>query len=126
MTSDLTMREYVDLVTGHLVEMESLRHAALSEALRLQAAEYERRLNTLNHEHARAVEVQHTYVTQEKFDDFVSRYQSEKATTEHALTLAAGNKEGSKTSLKNLYALLGAGFTILMIVVVVINLATGT
>ncbi len=37
-------------------------------ALRMQAEEYRRRLDVLNHAHEKAVEVQHTYVTQEKYD----------------------------------------------------------
>jgi len=40
---------------------------ALDEARKLQAAEYERRLTDLNHSHNRALEVQATYVTEEKF-----------------------------------------------------------
>lgn len=38
-------------------------------AVRLQAEEYERRLTALNHAHERAVEVQHTYVTADKYED---------------------------------------------------------
>ncbi len=40
---------------------------ARDEALRIQAAEYERRLDALNHAHEQAVEVQHTYLTQDKY-----------------------------------------------------------
>lgn len=37
-------------------------------ALRIQAAEYERRLGDLNHEHARAQETARTYVTLDKYE----------------------------------------------------------
>ena len=42
--------------------------AEKDKALVLQHAEYERRLEALNHAHEQAVEVQHTYVTQDKYD----------------------------------------------------------
>ena len=38
-------------------------HEKDKEALRLQAAEYERRLEALNHEHARIAKAQSTYVS---------------------------------------------------------------
>lgn len=51
-------------------------------ALELQAAEYERRLADLNHEHARAQETAQTYVTIEKYEDAVK---AEAAAREAAL-----------------------------------------
>lgn len=48
------------------------RFDALDKALALQAEEYERRLTALNHAHDKAVQVQHTYVTQDKFEDRVA------------------------------------------------------
>lgn len=47
------------------------RQDADRKAVQLQAAEYERRLDALNHAHERAVQVQHTYVTQDKYEDKV-------------------------------------------------------
>lgn len=47
------------------------RILSIREAIKLQAIEYERRLSALNHAHEKAVEVQHTYVTQEKYDDYI-------------------------------------------------------
>jgi hypothetical protein len=58
------------------------RFVALDKALELQAAEYERRLAALNHAHEKAVAVQHTYVTQEKYED---RIKSEDAALAAAL-----------------------------------------
>lgn len=53
--------------------------AERDKALELQFKENARRLDVLNHAHDKAVEVQHTYVTQEKFDDFSSRVNDELA-----------------------------------------------
>ena len=44
------------------------RLRAMDKALTLQAIEYDRRLRELNHAHEQAVEVQHTYVTDEVHD----------------------------------------------------------
>jgi len=41
------------------------RLRGMDRALELQAREYDRRLHELNHAHEQAVEVQHTYVTEE-------------------------------------------------------------
>lgn len=59
------------------------RVAAMREATALQAIEYERRLQTLNHSHDKAIEVQHTYVTQDRYEDKI-------ASTEAAFHLAVG------------------------------------
>jgi hypothetical protein len=53
-----------------------------------------RRLKVLNHAHEEAVEVQHTYVTQEKFDDFVDREAENRSVVAKALTLAEGKGLG--------------------------------
>jgi hypothetical protein len=71
--------------------------ALLSErdkALAVQTMELHRRLDGLNHAHDQAVEVQRTYVTEEKFDAFVARFEENKAVTAEALTLARGNVQG--------------------------------
>jgi hypothetical protein len=47
------------------------RLAGMGQALELQAAEYERRLDVLNHAHEEAREVAKTTVTQERFDQYV-------------------------------------------------------
>lgn len=41
----------------------------VQKALELQAKEYERRLDALNHAHERALEVQHTFVSIDKYED---------------------------------------------------------
>jgi len=90
--------------------------AAYNErALRLQAAEYERRLDVLNHAHSEAREVQATFLTAEKFEDF-------KEATDKALSLAAGAKAG----LGRLGMLIVGGFAVLAAIVGLANLLTGT
>ena len=53
------------------------RQAAVRDALTLQAAEYERRLQTLNHENERIASVLNGSVSQERFEQYVSN-ESEK------------------------------------------------
>ena len=77
-------REYINLLVAHEKELRSLyvsherelreQYAeALETALRLQATEYERRLDGLNNEYARAKDVQHTYLPREVYEDFIER-----------------------------------------------------
>jgi hypothetical protein len=54
---------------GTLRVLMDERFEALEHARVIQAREYERRLADLNHAHEKAVEVQHTYVTQDKYED---------------------------------------------------------
>lgn len=60
----------------------SERRSSDQAALALQATEYERRLAELNHAHEKAIEVQHTYVTQDKYED---KLKSEQDARVHAL-----------------------------------------
>lgn len=54
-------------VAARVRVLEALR-VADREALALQAVEYERRLEALNHAHERAAEVAHSYVTLDKYE----------------------------------------------------------
>lgn len=45
------------------------RFEVVADALELQAKEYARRLDELNHAHQEALRVQHTYVTADKYED---------------------------------------------------------
>lgn len=63
-------------------------NAADTKALELQAAEYERRLETLNHAHQQAVEAQARTVPRELFDQYVK----ESANREAALVAAQSEK----------------------------------
>jgi len=51
------------------VAMFDLKLSAKETALQLQATEYERRLEVLNHAHDEAVRVQNTYVPRDLFDE---------------------------------------------------------
>jgi hypothetical protein len=95
----IDLREYVDL-----------KFQERDKALVLQFTEYGRRLADLNHEHARAVAVQQTYVTQEKFEDFVKRFEEYREVTSKALTLAEGTRAGSgELVTRGLAILVGVG-----------------
>jgi hypothetical protein len=54
--------------------------------------ELQRRLGILNHAHEQAVEVQHTYVTDEKFGDFVKRYDENREAVAGQLAERRGDK----------------------------------
>ena len=64
------------------------RLRGMDRALELQAKEYDRRLHELNHAHEQAVEVQHTYVTEEIHDRDLKAMRD----TTTALVLAAEKK----------------------------------
>jgi hypothetical protein len=105
------------------------------KALDVKSAELARRLDDLNHAHQRAVEVQHTYVTEEKFNSFVERFEENKATTAEALTLARGSEQGTERVAvhterrreakdRSVHLLIAAGVALLAVVTVVTNLLT--
>lgn len=53
---------------AHIATLFEQKLLAAEKALQLQALEYERRLEALNHAHAEAVKVQNTYVPRELFE----------------------------------------------------------
>lgn len=57
-------------IENKVVELQA-RNEGKEEALRLQAAEYERRLQALNNENARVAAVLAHSVSQDRFDDYV-------------------------------------------------------
>jgi hypothetical protein len=79
------------LLAERLAAERALREQAVAyidKALQLQAAEYERRLDDLNHAHAQAVEAQAKTVPREMFDQYVK----ETAAREQALMTAQSEK----------------------------------
>lgn len=54
----------------HLRELFETHHAYVKEALELQAKEYERRLDILNHQAEQIVEMKNTFVFQESFNEY--------------------------------------------------------
>lgn len=61
----ISLREYVDIILRHQSRLHKQRLDAMNMALKLQAKEYERRLELLNHAHQQAVETLNTYVPRE-------------------------------------------------------------
>lgn len=101
---------------------------SIEKARKLQAAEYARRLDVLNHAHETAVEVQHTYVTQEKYEDYVKQIDTAQDirakfvdqridSLEKAQTNAAGKRSGQ-------YSIYLYAVGILGILVLIIDIAT--
>lgn len=83
------------------------------EARNTQALEYERRLGELNHAHAEAIRVQHTYVAEDIYD----RDHRELAGRLEKLEKAGSEQRGQ-------YAVLALGVTVgLSILTVVVNVA---
>ncbi len=76
-----------------IVRLEE-RHQADHNALLLQAREYERRLDILNNENGRILDVQSHSVTAEKFEDY-------RSTQETALNLALELVNNRLGSLEN-------------------------
>jgi thymidine phosphorylase len=91
----IPLREHYD--TLRAIDNERRRETLIVLTLVIASviAEMLRRLGILNHAHEAAIEVQHTYVTDEKFGDFVKRYEENRETTSKALTLAEGKGRGS-------------------------------
>jgi hypothetical protein len=65
---DVSLQDLLETKIDGLRELVEERTHANERALTLQAHEYERRLDSLNHAHEKAVEVQHTYVTADKYE----------------------------------------------------------
>ena len=64
------------------------------ERLKIQAAEYERRLAELNHAHEKQVRDQQTYVSSEKFDGHVSKADDWQGVVDKQLAELAGRSKG--------------------------------
>ncbi len=119
--SEITLREFFE---AKLNAIEAMREKDIkafydyvkssSEALKLQAREYERRLENLNGEQARIAKTQETYISREIWERFIdedrqwksrtelgmvaclqrAEFQIYKETTDKALTLKAGQSQG--------------------------------
>lgn len=86
---DVPLRDYMErLIADHdkhiarTIEDHDKAHQAEHKAVQLQAAEYERRLDLLNHAHAEALRVQVTYLTKDKFEDWQKMVNEELARRE--------------------------------------------
>jgi hypothetical protein len=62
MNDHVSLREFIERIIAEHERRNDLTNASLAKALELQAREYERRLEDLNHAHAEAQRVLGTYV----------------------------------------------------------------
>jgi hypothetical protein len=90
-----TLKEHYDELRANDAERRREDRQMILAVLMVLTAEMLRRLRALNHAHERAVEVQHTYVTQEKFDDRVEAVDERAALVAKAVTLAEGKGIGA-------------------------------
>lgn len=70
MANDLDLRAYVERLIAHEAQLRQTELAARDHALAIQAAEYERRLDSLNHAHARSLEERTHTLPREIFEQF--------------------------------------------------------
>ena len=89
----------------------------LRRALKLQAAEYERRLNQLNHAHEQNIERNAEFVSEEKFNGFVREFREYKETTDKALQIAQGVTSGVNKTI----AVIVGCFTFLLVILGIIG-----
>lgn len=118
----VTLRDYFHALRAEDRRQVDERFAALSKALDLQAAEYERRLHALNGEFERDRERQHNYVTtdkweatnkaestartaallrvDEKFEEYVKRYEVRQREVDLLLAAQSGAAEEAKRAVE--------------------------
>jgi hypothetical protein len=70
--TDIALKEYVEGLIRHERELREAWQTATAEALALQAKEYERRLQDLNHEAHRVLRVQEQSVSQDRFEGYIT------------------------------------------------------
>jgi hypothetical protein len=105
-----TLKEYFE----HLLKV---RANGIEKALKLQAKEYERRLNQLNHAHEQNIERNAEFVSEEKFVGFVREFREYKETTDKALQIAQGVTSGVNKTI----AVIVGCFTFLLIILGIIG-----
>lgn len=67
--TDVPLREYIERIIAEHDKAHQAEHFAVA----LQAKEYERRLDSLNHAHVEALRVQSTYLRADKYEDRSAR-----------------------------------------------------
>ncbi len=68
------LREYIEAQIAHERDLRVASFAARDEGLRLQAAEYSRRLEDLNHHLKRTLDDRAAYFTKEAHEQFAQEY----------------------------------------------------
>lgn len=119
------LKSFLETLIYHERELREKGELNAADALKLQAVEYERRLDDLNHAHAEAQRILYTYATRESVDQrFQERdkmFQAYKDATDKALTLREGTDTGKALSKTALLSTIGAVATGLGIIVVLAN-----
>jgi hypothetical protein len=70
----VSLREYVEALIVHERELREAAAKEAQRALALQASEYERRLDGLNHEHDRTAALLSKIVGRDRFDEYVAEH----------------------------------------------------
>jgi hypothetical protein len=84
------------------IEVLAERVHAVAKALRLQAKEYSRRLEELNHAHDKQVQDQATYVSSERYDGTIKEWTTWRMSVERQLSELTGRERGIGMSRANL------------------------
>jgi hypothetical protein len=82
------------------------RLLALERAIALQAMEYSRRLEELNHAHAQQVQAQATYIGREVYEGYVKEERSWREKVSTRLDILDGRSGGSSSSQRLLFLIL--------------------
>jgi hypothetical protein len=105
---------------AHLREVLYLELHARDLALQIQAKEYERRLESLNHENARILAAGEKSVTSEKFDGFAAAHADWKRVVERWMATSEGQAASALGREKNvrptLIVVIGAATLLLSLV----------
>jgi hypothetical protein len=100
--SEWTITTLHDKLAGDLSALKELiaqQRTEDAKALVLQAAETERRLAALNHAHEEAVQVQHTYVTEEKYEALHKNIEDKYDSQNNAIVARLDNVEKAIVTL---------------------------
>lgn len=95
---DVPLREYIERRLHDLESNISAKAEAKAEALAIQTKELERRLEILNHEHARAVENFNTYLPRSEYGLTMGEMQKWKSDVEAWRNRMIGIALGSATA----------------------------
>jgi hypothetical protein len=105
----------VNAEISHLREIVELRAAFLEKALALQAAEYERRLQGLNNEHARLAQSNAEHVSRQLFDQVVGELHKADNEAQKFRDQLDGQISGIRVSYGVILAILGLAIAALAI-----------
>jgi hypothetical protein len=111
-------REYIDQRITMLAEAHTREHELLDRALAIQAREYERRLDELNHSHAEARRVLATYITRDLYESSQKDLTVWKSNIDKAIANMAGRNAAYGIAL-------GAAVTVITVAINVVGYFAG-